>query len=183
MNSRRSGRFVQFAQFSPDGRLAVAATDQGRNMLVRLPKSPNRWKSPSQLHSPSSSNACDARPHPCRAPRRSRRPTMAAGRRHRRPLHVARGGEGDVCPFLHDGRQVVSPHGQQRQQDSGLGVAELPELTAPVLAQLKFVSPQVETGTGLVRVQAEFEKRPKARDRQAGGDDGLSRCVGPRQPK
>src|SRR5262249_39733684 len=40
VNSRRSGRFVQFALFSPINTLAIAAPDQGRNLLIRLPKLP-----------------------------------------------------------------------------------------------------------------------------------------------
>jgi hypothetical protein len=31
------------------------------------------------------------------------------------------------------------------------------ELTSPLLAKLVFKSPQVESGTGLIRVQAEFD--------------------------
>src|SRR5262249_54076337 len=47
--------------------------------------------------------------------------------------------------------------------DNKIRIWEFPspaDLNTPILARLKFISPQVESGTALVRIQAEFENPP-----------------------
>jgi hypothetical protein len=65
---------------------------------------------------------------------------------------------------------VFSPQSASGQQylflgssDNKIRIWELPsttDLNTPILARLKFISPQVESGTGLIRLQAEFENPP-----------------------
>jgi WD40 repeat protein len=160
MNSRRSGRFVQFAQFSPDGRVAVSATDQGRAMLLRLPKLADRVEV-AQAPAPANTPVSTAPAAPAAPETQSTTDLWlqegAIGAHFSLPEAV----KATCAQFLPIGDRLFLLMGSS---DNKIRLWELPshtELTTPVLAQLKFVSPQVESGTGLVRVQAEFENTRK----------------------
>jgi len=163
INSRRSGRFVQFAQLSPNGQWAIAATDQGRNLLIRLPKLPDLKK--------------EAAPTPITAGKTSPGKTTAPAVTEATPTPAAMS---STDYWLHDGSigaHFTMPEAVKATSavflttasnsfvfmggtDNKVRVWTLPtvqELTSPLLAKLVFKSPQVESGTGLIRVQAEFD--------------------------
>jgi WD40 repeat protein len=159
VTSRRSGRFVQFALFSADGALAVAATDQGRNMLIRLPKLPDAVEvaqTPDKaLISPVSTQPSAPQGGPTTKDLWLRE--GAIGAHFTLPEAV----RATCAQFVTSGERTFVLMGST---DNKIRLWEAPasgDLNEPILARLKFVSPQVESGTGLVRVQAEFENTRK----------------------
>jgi WD40 repeat protein/biotin carboxyl carrier protein len=172
MNSRRSGRFVQFAQFSPTGLLAIAPTDQGRNFLLRLPNLPDAGKNepvlPTALKTGTNSTAITPQASPPSAAATAARATTPE-------LWVRDGAVGAQFTLPEAVKAtcaVFTPELGAKEyvflgsSDSKIRVYEVPsasDLNTPILARLKFISPQVESGTGLIRVQAEFENPPARR--------------------
>lgn len=164
ISSRRSGRFVQFAQFSPNGQWAVAATDQGRNLLVRLPKLPEPKKEavPAPISPTKSAQGkapATAAPKSLEATPTSMSSTdywlqdSSIGAHFTLPEAV----KATSAVFLTTATQSYVFMGSN---DNKIRVWVLPtvqELTSPLLAKLVFKSPQVESGTGLIRVQAEYD--------------------------
>jgi len=159
LNSRRSGRFVQFAQISPDGRLAVAATDQGQNMLIRLPKLTEGGDLAQQSQPAKPSTATPVSTEPAAStPASESTPDLwrqegAIGAHFTLPEAV----RATCAEFLSDGQRQFVLMGSTDNKIRIYNVPTEAELNHPILARLKFVSSQVESGTGLVRVQAEFE--------------------------
>ncbi|HQR06973.1 MAG TPA: hypothetical protein PLN21_09135 [Gemmatales bacterium] len=164
INSRRSGRFVQFAQLSPNGQWAVAATDQGRNLLIRLPKLPEAKKdafpTPVSIGAavPGKTPATTAPSVPVSTPAVISSTDHwlqdgSIGAHFTLPEAV----KATSAVFLTTASQSYVFMGSS---DNKIRVWVLPtvqELTSPLLAKLVFKSPQVESGTGLIRVQAEFD--------------------------
>lgn len=176
INSRRAGQFVQFAQFSPSGQLAVAPTDQGRNLLIRMPKfaeAPKAEPTPPALGKPAASAPSKAASP---APVTSIAPVANTGLTAPLPTadlwarDAAIGAQFTLPEAVKSTCAVFSPQLANGQQylflgstDNKIRIWELPsttDLNTPILARLKFISPQVESGTGLVRLQAEFENPP-----------------------
>lgn len=150
INSRRQGRFVQFANLSPNGEWAVAATDQGRNLLIRLPKLAAETATDSKLApppgatpvTPASANSTDLWLR-----------DGSIGAHFTLPEAVRA-----TCAFFLTGPQ--QSYVFMGSTDFKIRLWQLPtkeELTTPYLAKLVFKSPQVESGTGLIRVQAEYD--------------------------
>ncbi len=169
VSSRRSGRFTHFAQLSPSGTLAVAPTDQGRNLLLRLPKLPDPPKPATALSAPAKPGTAAAtpgksEPTPATPAETDATPSMTTTELWHREGGIA--AQFTLPEAVHATCAVFGPENESRRfiflgsTDNKIRVWELPtdsELKTPILARLKFVSPQVESGTGLVRVQAEFD--------------------------
>lgn len=155
INSRRQGRFVQFANLSPNGEWAVSSTDQGRNLLIRLPK---------LAAEATPTKGADGKLAP---PPPAVSTTPATGFTSK-DLWLKDGSIGAhftlpeavraTCSlFLTGPKQSYVFLGSS---DYKIRLWQLPtteELTTPYLAKIIFKSPQVESGTGLIRVQAEYD--------------------------
>lgn len=157
INSRRSGRFVQFAQLSPTGQWAVAATDQGRNLLIRLPE-------PKKEMAPTPITAGKTSPGKTPVPEATPSPASMSSTDHW--LHDGSIGAHFTLPEAVKATSAVflttasNSFVFMGSTDNKVRVWALPtvqELTSPLLAKLVFKSPQVESGTGLIRTQAEFD--------------------------
>jgi len=165
VNSRRSGRFVQFAQLSPNGQWAVAATDQGRNLLIRLPKLPEPAKKASSptpvstVKTPAGTTPASASSTPA-----GNTPALLSstefwlqdgsiGAHFTLPEAV----KATSAVFLTTTKQSYVFMGSTDNKIRVWVTPTVEELTSPLLAKLVFKSPQVESGTGLIRVQAEFD--------------------------
>lgn len=152
ISSRRQGRFVQFANFSPNGLLAVAATDQGRNLLLRLPRLVEKNAEPAGKAPATSASA----PAEAVAPQTSTQLWLqdgSIGAHFTLPEAV----RATCATFLAAPNQNLVLLGGS---DNKIRVWQLPteaELTTPLLGKLIFKSLQVESGTGLIRVQAEYD--------------------------
>lgn len=159
ISSRRQGRFVQFAHLSQNGQWAVTSTDQGRNLLIRLPKLPETklaaslpalTKGTPVIATPTSPNAT--------APTGNTTTDLwlkdgSIGAHFTLPEAVRA-----TCAIFHTtpDQSLVF----MGSTDNKVRVWELPtvtELTTPLLGKVIFKSTQVESGTGLIRIQAEFD--------------------------
>lgn len=154
LSSRRQGRFVQFAQLSQNGQWAVTATDQGRNLLLRLPKlatTPAVAAAPGKAVMPPLTP-----PAPATTANTSTELWLQDGSigAHLTLPEAVRA----TCALFHTtpAQSLVF----MGSSDNKVRVWELPsatELTTPLLGKVIFKSTQVESGTGLIRIQAEFD--------------------------
>ncbi|MBL8821052.1 MAG: HlyD family efflux transporter periplasmic adaptor subunit [Planctomycetia bacterium] len=151
LSSRRQGRFVQFAELSPNGEWAVAATDQGRNLLIRLPHLGKETDASGEI--------------PVGVPGKTQTSTeywlkdASIGAHFMLPEAV----RSNCALFLPSAKQTYVFMGST---DNKIRVWQMPpatELTSPILAKLIFKSSQVESGTGLIRIQAEYDNSGKTR--------------------
>lgn len=169
ISSRRSGRFVTFAQLSPNGQWAVAATDQGRNVLIRLPKLAAQLDAKIEAPSASLKTLAKSGDKPA-VPTAPATTTLtpittnlsstdhwlqdgAIGAHFTLPEAV----KSTSAVFLTAANGSFVLMGST---DNKIRIWQLPspaELNTPLMAKITFKSPQVESGTGLIRVQAEFD--------------------------
>jgi WD40 repeat protein len=147
LSSRRQGRFVSFANLSPNGQLAVTSTDQGRNLLLRLPTLVEKkvdvpGKTPGALAQTNAQTSTQLWLQ-----------DGSIGAQFTLPEAV----RATCATFLTAQNQSLVLMGST---DNKIRVWQLPteaELTTPYVAKLIFKSLQVESGTGLIRVQAEYD--------------------------
>lgn len=147
LSSRRQGRFVQFAELAPSGEWAVAATDQGRNLLIRMPQLNQDNATPVSVPGKAATST------------ESWLKDGSIGAHFMLPEAV----RANCALFLPSAKQTYVFMGST---DNKIRVWQMPshgELTSPILAKLSFKSSQVESGTGLIRVQAEYDNSGKVR--------------------